>query len=86
MKKNKVTLSALADSLGLSISTISKSLKNSQEISDETKQLVVEIAKQMGYKGVIEDPKAHKHIALVIPDIINGFFAKALTGIEEMAT
>jgi len=86
VKKNKVTLSALAEALGLSISTISKSLKNSPEISDETKQLVVATAKQMGYKGGIEDPKAHKIIAVVIPDIINGFFAQALTGIEEMAT
>lgn len=86
MKKNKVTLSALADILGLSISTISKSLKNSHEISDETKELVIATAKKMGYKGAMEDPRAHKIIAVVIPDIINGFFAQALTGIEQMAT
>ncbi len=86
MKKTKVTLSALADQLGLSISTISKSLKNSQEISDETKELVVATAKKMGYKGTMEDPKAHKIIAVVIPDVINAFFAQVLTGIEQMAT
>jgi LacI family transcriptional regulator len=86
LKKNKVTLSALADILGLSISTISKSLKNSHEISDETKELVIATAKKMGYKGAMEDPRAHKIIAVVIPDIINGFFAQALTGIEQMAT
>lgn len=76
----------LADKLGLSISTISKSLKNSQEISDETKLLVVTTARQMGYKGTVEEPGAQKVIAVVIPDIINGFFAEALTGIEQIAT
>ncbi|BAO56473.1 LacI family DNA-binding transcriptional regulator [Nonlabens marinus] len=86
MKKNKVTLSALADKLGLSVSTISKSLKNSTEISDETKELVIATAKEMGYKGTMEDPRSHKVIAVVIPDIINGFFAQALTGIEQVAT
>lgn len=86
MKKNKVTLSALADQLGLSISTISKSLKNSHEISDETKELVIATAKKMGYKGTMEDPRVHKIIAVVIPDIINAFFAQVLTGIEQMAT
>ncbi|KQC33722.1 hypothetical protein AAU57_10575 [Nonlabens sp. YIK11] len=85
MKKNKVTLSILAEKLGLSISTISKSLKNSNEISEETKQLVVNTARKMGYKGTVEHPKAHKIIAVVIPGVVNGFFAQVLTGIEQMA-
>ncbi|SCY01017.1 transcriptional regulator, LacI family [Nonlabens sp. Hel1_33_55] len=86
MKKNKVTLSLLAEKLGLSISTISKSLKNSHEISEETKQLVVNTARKMGYKGTVEHPKAHKIIAVVIPDVVNGFFAQVLTGIEQIAS
>ncbi len=86
MKKNKVTLSHLAEKLGLSISTISKSLKNSQEISEETKQLVVDTARSMGYKGTVEHPNAHKVIAVVLPDILNGFFAQVLSGIEQIAS
>ena len=86
MKKNKVTLSVLSEKLGLSISTISKSLKNSKEISDQTKQLVVDTAREMDYKGTVEHPKAHRIIAVVIPDILNGFFAQVLTGIEQMAS
>jgi LacI family transcriptional regulator len=86
VKKNKVTLSVLADELGLSISTISKSLKNSQEISEETKALVVATAKKMNYKGAVEDPSVHRIIAVVIPDIMNDFFAQVLTGIEAVAT
>lgn len=86
MKKNKITLSLLADKLGLSISTISKSLKNSQEISEETKQMVVDMARKLGYKGTVEHPKAHKVIAVVIPDILNSFFAQVLTGIEQIAS
>ncbi|AZQ44452.1 LacI family DNA-binding transcriptional regulator [Nonlabens ponticola] len=86
MKRNKVTLNVLAKEVGLSISTISKSLKDSDEISEETKLLVIEAAKRLGYKGTVVNPKTNKIVAVVIPDVINDFFAQVLTGIEEVAT
>lgn len=46
----KCTIKQLADELGLSRNTVSKALKNSDEVSPKTKQLVLEKAIASGYK------------------------------------
>lgn len=45
-----VTIKDIAKRLGIAPSTVSKSLNNADDISDETKQLVFETALEMGYK------------------------------------
>ena len=77
MKKNRVTLKQLAQELGLSISTISKALNNSSEISEDTKKKVLEKATELGYKSNAGIEYGHKTIAVLLPDIKNDFFAHA---------
>ena len=48
--KRKVTLKQIAKELDVSISTVSKSLKDSPEISEDTKQKVQAFAKMYNYK------------------------------------
>lgn len=78
----------LAKELGLSVSTVSKALGDSHEISASTKKRVLELAKKYKYKP---NPfasnlrkKKGKQIAVIIPDIVNNFFALAVDGIESV--
>jgi len=50
MMRRKVTLKQIAKELDVSISTVSKSLKNSLEISEDTRQKVQAFAKLYNYK------------------------------------
>jgi len=83
-----INMIQLAKELGLSVSTVSKALGDSHEISANTKKRVLELAKQYKYKP---NPfasnlrkKKGKQIAVIIPDIVNNFFALAVDGIESV--
>lgn len=84
-----VNLKTLAKELNLSISTVSRALRDSYEISIETKQKVLALAKELNYEP---NPYASslrkqvsKTIAVVIPEVANNFFSLAINGIEEIA-
>lgn len=86
---DKVTIKTLSKDLGFSIATISKALRNSHDISAETKQKVQDLAKKLNY---IPNPYASslrrrksKTIAVVLPEVADSFFAEALNGIESVA-
>ena len=85
-----VTLKQLSKELNVSISTVSKALNNSDEISKNTIVRVKELAKFYNYKPnkVALSLKSNKTntIGVIIPDILNPFFAKVLFGIEKEAT
>ncbi|WP_062062619.1 LacI family DNA-binding transcriptional regulator [Aquimarina longa] len=88
--RKKVTLKQLARELNLSISTVSKSLKNDPEISEKTIIRVHELADFYNYKpnplAVSLKSNKTKTIGVVLPEILNHFFAKALYGIELEAS
>jgi LacI family transcriptional regulator len=80
----------LAKELNLSISTVSKALKDSYEISAATKQRVIELAEKYNYKpnpfaSVLRSGKS-KSIAIIIPEIASHFFSVAVDAIQTMAT
>lgn len=88
MPKNKTTLKELSSILGFSISTISKALNGSNEISTITKKRVIEIAKKYNYRPNkialgLKFGKTYT-IAVIIPSVQNSFFARALYGIESV--
>jgi len=84
-----VTLSMLAKELKLSISTVSKALHDSYEISNETKKIVLQKAKELNYQvnpfasGLRK--KKSKTIAVVVPEVANNFFSLAINGVESIA-
>jgi len=88
--RKKVTLKQLARELNLSISTVSKSLKNDPEISQKTITRVHELAKFYNYKpnalAVSLKSNKTKTIGIILPEILNHFYAKALFGIELEAS
>lgn len=87
--KRKVTLKQIAKELDVSISTVSKSLKNSLEISEDTRQKVQAFAKLYNYKpnniALSLKNKKTKTICIIIPEIIHHFFATVISGAEHIA-
>lgn len=87
---NSVTLKDIAKALNLSISTISKSLNDSYEISIETKQKVLEYAQKHHYspnrlaKGLKEGKS--RSIGVVVCSLDNHFVAQMLDGIDRVST
>ena len=87
--KRKVTLKEIAKELDVSISTVSKSLKNSLEISEDTRQKVQAFAKLYNYKpnniALSLKNRKTKTICIIIPEIIHHFFATVISGVENVA-
>jgi len=86
---NKTTLKQLAGELNLSISTVSKALKNSYEINEKTIARVKALAKKRHYRpnrmALSLKNSQTKTIGVIIPNILNYFFSKVLLGIEDEA-
>jgi len=87
--KSKATLKQIAKELGVSVSTVSKALNDSPEISEPTKIRVQEYAKLKKYKpnsiGLNLKNRSTRTIGVIIPNILNSFFAKVFKGIEKVA-
>lgn len=87
--KEKATLKQIARELNVSVSTVSKALNDSPEISEPTKQKIQEFAKLKNYKpnviGLNLKNRKTKTIGVIIPNILNSFFAKVFSGIEKVA-
>ena len=87
--KSKITLKELAKLLNVSVSTVSKALHDSPEISPKTAERVKELAKLHNYRPnpVAVNLKKSKTgtIGVVIPNISNSFFARVLSGMEAEA-
>jgi LacI family transcriptional regulator, galactose operon repressor len=84
-----VNIKKLAKILNISISTVSKALRDSHDISKETKDRVIALANELNYQ-----PNPHasslrkaksKTIAVIIPEIANNYFSLAINGIESIA-
>lgn len=87
--KQKITLKHIAKELNVSISTVSKALKNSEEISRDTKEKIQAFARLYNYKpnniAISLKNKRTKNIGVVIPDIVHHFFTTVIRGIEQYA-
>lgn len=87
--KKKVTLKQIAKELDVSISTVSKSLRDSPEISEDTRLKVQAFAKLYNYKpnliALSLKNRKTKTIGIIIPEIVHHFFATVISGIEHVA-
>lgn len=87
--KRKITLKQIARELDVSISTVSKALRNSSEISEDTRDKVKAFAKLYNYRpnNIALSLKNRKTqtIGVIIPEIVHHFFSKVINGIENIA-
>ena len=87
--KKKITLKQIARELDVSISTVSKALRNSIEISEDTRQKIQAFAKFYNYRpnniALSLKNRKTKTIGIIIPEIVHHFFSKVISGIEAVA-
>ncbi|PVH24895.1 LacI family DNA-binding transcriptional regulator [Sphingobacterium corticibacter] len=84
-----ITLKELAKMLGLSVSSVSKALNDSHEISVETKRKVQELASAHNYRpnmfGKSLKTGRTNTVAIIIPYLANPFQAQILEGAHQAA-
>lgn len=84
-----ITLKEIATKLGISITTVSKALKNYPDVSEKTKKAVIELAQQLQYTpnsfAVNLRTKESKTIGLIIPEVVHHFFSNVVNAIINEA-
>ncbi|WP_066222707.1 LacI family DNA-binding transcriptional regulator [Formosa haliotis] len=87
--KPRTTLKQIAKVFNVSIATVSKALKDSHEISPATKTKIQDYAKAHNYRpnsiALSLLHKKTKTIGVIMPSILNRFFVKTFSGIEQVA-
>ncbi len=85
----KLTIKDIADKFSVSISTVSKALNDSHEISESTKNKIKKYAKENNYRPNFSAQnlknRSTKTIGIIIPNMLNYFFAQVFKGIENIA-
>ncbi|WP_369047995.1 LacI family DNA-binding transcriptional regulator [Tenacibaculum sp. UWU-22] len=85
----KITIKDIAKHFNVSISTVSKALNDSYEISVSTKEKIIKYAKEHNYRPNINalslKNRRTKTIGIIIPNMLNYFFAQVFKGIENVA-
>ena len=86
----KITIKDIAKTAGISYSSVSRALNGLKGVSDETRQKVKQIAKEMEYtpnavaRGLVQ--KQTGTLGLILPDITNPFYPELARGVEERAS
>jgi len=84
-----ITLKQIAETLGISITTVSKALKNYPDVSDKTRKAVLELANSLSYTpnsfAVNLRTKESRTIGLIIPEVVHHFFSSVINGIIDEA-
>lgn len=90
MRFEAATIKDIARALGISTSTVSRALRDSYEISEATKRLVLDYAKNINYKpnpiALSLKAKKSKSIGIIVPEISDIFFSQIINGIECVAS
>jgi len=84
-----VTMRDVAQKAGVSIKTVSRVVNNQGEIADATRQRVLKVISELGYRpnlvarGLVT--QRTNTVGLVIPDITNPFFPEVARGVQDLA-
>lgn len=77
----------LAEDLGVSLMTVSKALRNHTDVAEQTRHRVCQRARELGYEPnlIARSLAGHRSflIGLVIPDLMNSFFAEVAKGVDR---
>ena len=86
----RLTIKDIAKHFSVSISTVSKALNDSYEISVKTKNKIQLYAKENNYKpnfnALSLKNRKTKTIGIIIPNMLSYFFAQVFKGIEKVTT
>lgn len=89
MKVKEITIYDIAKHLNISSATVSRGLKDHPAISQKTKKLILETAKEMGYQTNTFASNLRRQktntIGVIVPRLNSGFMSDALAGMENIA-
>lgn len=89
MSKAQITIKDIARALNVSVSTVSRALKNNPDISKETRDMVHAYAREHHYKpnvlAVNLRSSRSNTIGVIVPQLVHHFFSCVLSGIEKAA-
>jgi LacI family transcriptional regulator len=84
-----ITLKEIAAKLGISITTVSKALKNYPDVSEKTKKAVIELSQELHYTpnsfAVNLRTRESKTIGLIVPEVVHHFFSNVINAIIDQA-
>lgn len=84
-----ITIRDIARTLNISVSTVSRAMRDTYDVNQETRQKVLDAARDLKYKpnyNATGLAKGSTHnIGVILPFITNYYFSTALTGIQEAA-
>lgn len=84
-----VTIKDIARILNISVSTVSRALRDTYDVSQDTKEKVMSLAADLKYKPNLNATglanKSTRNIGVVLPYITNYYFSTVITGIQEIA-
>ena len=78
----------IADKANVSIATVSRVLNTPDLVKKHTRDKVLKIAEELDYKKYntnFPQPSQKDEIGVIIPDVVNTFFARILEGISKQA-
>lgn len=87
--KRHITIKDLALKLNISVSTVSRALRNASDINPKTKEAVLKLAKELDYepnslaKSLVQ--KKTFLIGIIVPELDMQFFSTAIRGVQEEA-
>ena len=83
-----ITIKDIAKHLSLSVSTVSRALIDDKNIRKETKEKVLEVARQLGYRPnpVATNLKyAHSNtVGVIVPEMVTPFASRVINGIQHV--
>ncbi len=81
------TMKEIAELAGVSVSTVSKGLRNASDIGDETKKRIKNIATDIGYTyRALPKPTRYTktpNIGIICPEILSHYYSQMLTSMEN---
>lgn len=84
-----ITIKDIAKFLNISVATVSRALRDTYDVNQDTKAKVLEVAAQLNYKPNFNArglAKGRSHnIGIILPWITNYYFSTVITGIQEIA-
>lgn len=83
-----ITIKDVAHALNVSVATVSKAYNDRYGIKKETKEMILQKAKELGYKpNPIAKNLLQKHsfnIGVIVPEFIHSFFPEVIIGAQEV--
>ena len=88
-QQRQTTIKDIARELKVSVATVSRALRDTHDVSKETREKVLRKVEELHYRpnfnatGLVTH-KSH-NIAIILPTITNYYFSTVITGIQEIA-